>query len=130
MSREPLVVRSGAPGQSEHGVRLEVAATGEAGLKMARHERPDVVFLDQHLPDISGLEVLRRLRGDVATRRTPIVMISADDTPAQAQRMLLAGAQAYLTKPLDVSLVVSAIDEAIRVPAQVPIQLPAARQLV
>jgi CheY-like chemotaxis protein len=97
---------------------------------MARHERPDVVFLDQHLPDISGLEVLRRLRGDVATRRTPIVMISADDTPAQAQRMLLAGAQAYLTKPLDVSLVVSAIDEAIRVPAQVPIQLPAARQLV
>ncbi len=72
------------------------------------------------------VNVLRRLRRDVATHRTPVVMISADDTPAQAERMLLAGAQAYLAKPLEVTLVVSAIDEAIRVPAGPPAELPAA----
>jgi signal transduction histidine kinase/ActR/RegA family two-component response regulator len=94
------------------GVRLQVAATGEEGLKLARSERPDIVFLDQHLPDISGLEVLRRLRLDPATARTPVVMISAD--VALAVGSSFPGAQAFLTKPLDVTSVVSAIDQAMR----------------
>ncbi|HEY8680528.1 MAG TPA: ATP-binding protein [Candidatus Dormibacteraeota bacterium] len=95
------------------GVRLQVAATGEDGLNLARSERPDIIFLDQHLPDISGLEVLGRLRLDPATRRTPVVMISADVALA-VEPGSFPGAQAFLTKPLDVTSVVSAIDQAMR----------------
>jgi signal transduction histidine kinase/ActR/RegA family two-component response regulator len=95
------------------GVRLQVAATGEAGLRLARSERPDIVFLDRHLPDISGAEVLRRLRLDLATRRTPVVMISADVAPA-VEDGSFPGPQAFLTKPLDVTSIVSAIDQAMR----------------
>jgi signal transduction histidine kinase/CheY-like chemotaxis protein len=95
------------------GVRLQVATSGEAGLKLARNERPDIVFLDQHLPGISGLEVLRRLRLDPATQRTPVVMISAD-IASSLERGTFAGAQAFLTKPLDITSVVGAIDQAMR----------------
>jgi signal transduction histidine kinase/ActR/RegA family two-component response regulator len=95
------------------GVRLQAASTGEAALKLARGERPDIVFLDQHLPDMSGLEVLRRLRLDHATRRTPVVMISADVAPA-VEDGSFPGAQVFLTKPLDVTSIVSAIDQAMR----------------
>jgi signal transduction histidine kinase/CheY-like chemotaxis protein len=95
------------------GVRLQVAATGEAGLKLALSERPDIVFLDQELPDMTGPEVLRRLRHDLATRRTPVVMISAAAVHADEDGSF-PGAQAFLTKPLDVTSVVSAIDRAMR----------------
>jgi signal transduction histidine kinase/CheY-like chemotaxis protein len=93
------------------GVRLQVASSGEAGLSLARKERPDIVFLDQHLPDLSGLEVLRRLRLDLATHATPVVMISADAGVA-ADHKLFSAAQAFITKPLDVTSVVRAIDQA------------------
>jgi signal transduction histidine kinase/CheY-like chemotaxis protein len=95
------------------GVRLQVAATGEAGLKLARSERPDIVFLDQHLPEMSGIEVLRQLRRDRQTRQTPVVMISADP-PSAATQDQFAGVQAFLTKPLDVTSVIGAIDQAMR----------------
>jgi signal transduction histidine kinase/CheY-like chemotaxis protein len=94
------------------GVRLQVATSGRAGLRLARSERPDIVFLDLHLPDISGLEVLRHLRSDLATRTTPVVMISAD--PAAAANGRFAEAQAFLTKPLDVTRVISAIERALQ----------------
>jgi len=100
------------------GVRLQLATTGAAGLKLARKERPDIVFLDQHLPDISGLEVLRRLRRDLATRQTPVVMISADPAAALAHGRL-EDVQAFLTKPLDVTKIVNAIDQAMRQPEPV-----------
>jgi signal transduction histidine kinase/CheY-like chemotaxis protein len=95
------------------GVRLQVATTGEEGLKLTRSERPDIIFLDSHLPDMSGIEVLRRLRLDVGTLRTPVVMISAD-VSLMADEGSFPGAQAFLTEPLDVTSVVSAIDMAMR----------------
>ncbi|HEY8759589.1 MAG TPA: ATP-binding protein [Candidatus Dormibacteraeota bacterium] len=107
------------------GVRLTVATTGEAGLDLARGERPDIVFLDETLPDISGREVLRRLRLDLATRGTPVVMISADAAFAENHGSF-PGAQAFLTKPLDVTSIVSAIDQAMRPVGESP--GPAARR--
>ncbi len=62
----------------------------------------DVVLLDLHLPDMLGDEVLRRLQASPRTRDIPVVMISADATPAQVQRLRAAGARAYMTKPLDI----------------------------
>jgi len=83
-------------------IKLLAAMQGGLGLELAREQRPDLILLDLHLPDISGNEVLQRLRAEAATRDIPVVMLSADATPRQIERLLQAGANAYLTKPLDV----------------------------
>ena len=62
---------------------------------------PDLVLLDLHLPDLPGWEVLSRLQRDDATREIPVVVISADVTSHQINRLMAAGARAYLTKPFD-----------------------------
>jgi CheY-like chemotaxis protein len=82
-------------------LHLISATRGEQGVDLARGRRPDLILLDLHLPDIWGDEVLRRLRADAATRQIPVIMLSADATPVQISRLLSAGAQSYLTKPLD-----------------------------
>ena len=83
-------------------VRLLSAMQASLGLELARDHLPDLILLDLHLPDMAGDEALRRLREDPTTRTIPVVMISADATQAQIDRLLAAGADEYLTKPLDV----------------------------
>ena len=94
-------------------INLISAMTGERGVELARSSRPEVVLLDLHLPDINGDEVLAQLRQDPVTRTTPVVMLSADAFDGQIQRLLLAGASAYLTKPLDVRQLVDTVDQLI-----------------
>ncbi len=84
------------------GTRLLSAMQGGLGLKLAREHVPDLILLDLHLPDIEGEEVLERLRQDPRTRDIRTVILTADANPDQAERLLANGADAYLTKPLDV----------------------------
>ena len=93
------------------GVKIIPAMLGRLGLALAHQHRPDLVLLDLHLPDISGDHVLRELQEDPELRRTPVVILSADATPGQVQRLLAAGARAYLTKPLDVRQFLALLDE-------------------
>ncbi len=93
------------------GVRLISAMQGRLALDLAREHRPHLILLDLHLPDIAGDELLRRLRDDPATRRIPVVMLSADAMPRQIDRLMAAGARAYLTKPLDVRKFFALVDE-------------------
>ncbi|HEX6590123.1 MAG TPA: ATP-binding protein [Longimicrobiales bacterium] len=83
-------------------VRLIPALQGMLGVELAREHHPDIVLLDLHLPDVSGEVVLRMLRGDERTRGIPVVVVSADATPATGRRVLEAGARECLTKPIDV----------------------------
>jgi CheY-like chemotaxis protein len=92
-------------------VRLLAAMQGGLGLELAEQHRPELIVLDLHLPDMHGTEVLARLRSDPATARTPVVVLSADATAGQIERLLGAGAAAYLTKPLDVRRFLELIDE-------------------
>lgn len=85
---------------------------GEEGIAQARQHTPDVILLDLHLPDSSGLEVLTRLKADRNTSRIPIVVVSADATTRQIDRLKQAGAHAYLTKPIEVENFVRVIEEA------------------
>jgi signal transduction histidine kinase/response regulator RpfG family c-di-GMP phosphodiesterase len=96
--------------ESRSGVRLIGAATGRLGLDLARARQPDLVLLDLHLPDISGQEVLRHLREDPETNAIPVVIVSANATPEQAQRSLAAGALSYVTKPLDIASMLRLLD--------------------
>lgn len=98
--------------QRRPGIRLVSAMQGRLGLEMARTCAPDLALLDLNLPDISGQEVLRELRSDPVTCNVPIVILSADATPGQAQRLLDEGAAAYLTKPIEVKEFLEVMDQA------------------
>lgn len=100
------------------GLALLHTAQGLRGLELAREHRPNVILLDLHLPDISGDEVLDRLKRDPVTSAVPVVVVSADATAAASARLLAAGANAFLSKPLDVGLLLSAIDRFVGVPAR------------
>lgn len=108
LSNLELITRLLAPHPE---VRLIPAMQGRLGLDLARQHRPDLILLDVQLPDIDGGEVLRRLREDPETREIPVLVLSADATPAQIDRMRAAGARAYLTKPFDIKRVVELLNE-------------------
>ncbi len=95
------------------GVRLLGAMRGQLGMEMAREHRPDLILLDLQLPDISGDKVLRLLQADAATRDIPVIMVSADATKGQSQRLLNLGAQSYLTKPIDIRMFLRTVDDAL-----------------
>jgi CheY-like chemotaxis protein len=86
---------------------------GRLGLELAHEHHPVLILLDLHLPDMDGDQVLQRLRDDPMTASIPVVMVSADATPGQVQRLLAAGATAYLTKPIDVRDLLHILDEAL-----------------
>jgi CheY-like chemotaxis protein len=86
------------------------ALQGQLGVELARQHRPDLILLDLHLPDIPGVEVLRRLRADPRTAHIPVVVVSADATRATVDRLRAAGADAYLTKPLDLDEFLATVD--------------------
>lgn len=92
------------------GVRLVAASTGERGLSQARVAAPDLVFLDLHLPDMPGEEVLHRLASDAATQHLPVAVLSADANPSQRERLVGLGAVAYVTKPIQFSEILRLVD--------------------
>jgi PAS domain S-box-containing protein len=97
--------------------RLVPALQGRLGLELAFEHAPDLVLLDLHLPDIHGRDVLRELRADPRTAHTPVVIISADATPRTVDALLSEGADAFLTKPLDVRAFLSTVEEMLARPA-------------
>jgi len=92
-------------------VHLEVATLGLDGLAMARRLRPDLILLDMQLPDITGPELLRHLMDDDETATIPVIVVSADATPARIEQALTLGAAHYVTKPVAVALFLQVLDE-------------------
>jgi DNA-binding response OmpR family regulator len=80
------------------GYRVVDAESGEKGLRAAAEERPDAVILDGLLPGIDGYTVLRRMKLDVALRRTPVLMLTSSEQPGDEVRALEAGADAFVHK--------------------------------
>jgi signal transduction histidine kinase/CheY-like chemotaxis protein/CHASE3 domain sensor protein len=107
------------------GIKLIPAMQGRLGFELAREHAPDLILLDLNLPDISGQEVLARLRRDEKTRSIPVVIVSADATQGQIERLLAAGAQDYLTKPLEVARFLQVLDETLKEPS--PKRLPSTK---
>jgi CheY-like chemotaxis protein len=92
-------------------VKVLPAMQGELGLELAREHAPDIVLVDLHLPGMDGEEVLRRLRQGLRTASIPVIVLSADASPGRIGRLLASGAEAYLTKPLDVDKFLRLIDD-------------------
>jgi signal transduction histidine kinase/ActR/RegA family two-component response regulator len=83
-------------------VRLISAMQGNIGLEMAQIHAPDLILLDLHLPDMSGMQVLHQLKADRRTASMPVVVLTGDSLPGTQAQVLEAGAVACLSKPIDV----------------------------
>lgn len=81
------------------GFKISTASDGAKGLQKARDDRPDCIILDLMLPQMSGLEVCRILKGDVATSHIPILMLTAKAEEVDRIVGLEFGADDYVTKP-------------------------------
>jgi PAS domain S-box-containing protein len=90
--------------------RMVVADTGAPGHNLAISDRPDLVLVDLRQLDLAGVEVLERLRADPITQDRQIVVAGADANPSQIHRLLRAGANGYLTRPLAVAEIVDLLD--------------------
>src|SRR5207247_8667614 len=91
-------------------ITLLSAMQGSLGIQLARQHQPDLILLDLHLPDIPGEEALRRLRADPQTIAIPVLVITADASRGTADRLLEAGANGFLTKPVNVPQFLEAVD--------------------
>jgi signal transduction histidine kinase/CheY-like chemotaxis protein len=98
------------------GVMLRTATSGLDGSALAEDQRPDVLLLDLNLPDLAGEEVLRRLRARAQTGDVPVIILSADSTSRNINRLLEAGADAYLTKPVNVPQFLDVLDRLLVAP--------------
>src|SRR5580692_10667862 len=84
------------------GYEVIEADTGEAALRLVREMLPDLVLCDVKLPDMSGIDVCRKIKGDPLTRFIPVIQISATFTTLDDQQSgLRGGADIYLTEPLE-----------------------------
>jgi two-component system alkaline phosphatase synthesis response regulator PhoP len=99
---------------AREGYKVLCASSGEDGLKAAKSEKPDLIVLDLMLPGIDGLDVTRRLKGDPATRRIPIVMLTARGEESDIVAGLELGAEDYITKPFSPRVLVARIKAALR----------------
>jgi len=96
------------------GMRCLVAADGATGLRLARGEHPDLVVLDLMLPGLDGLEVCRQLRHDQATRRLPIIILTARADEVDRVVGLELGADDYVVKPFSPRELVARIRAVLR----------------
>ena len=85
----------------QEGNQVLAAASGEVGLRLAAAERPDLILMDLQLPGMTGYEAIRRLKADPATAAIPVLALTGSAMRGDDLKVREAGADGYLTKPLD-----------------------------
>jgi two-component system KDP operon response regulator KdpE len=108
---EPQIRRFLRATLGSHGYRLHEAETGEDGLIEAASRQPDVVILDLGLPDVDGLQVIRRLR---EWSKVPVIVLSARGQEGDKVAALDAGADDYVSKPFAVGELLARLRVALR----------------
>lgn len=98
---------------------LIAAVDGQTVLTLAKTFQPDLILLDILLPDLNGVEVIRRLKQQPETSRIPIVAVTALAKTEDREKILAAGCQAYLCKPYMLEDLETAIRQNLRIPSLV-----------
>jgi CheY-like chemotaxis protein len=93
------------------GLTMKYSTTGRAGVETATLHQPRLILLDLNLPDIHGSEVLQLLQNGAQTAEIPVVVLSANATSSQIERLLAGGARNYLTKPFELDHFLAVLDE-------------------
>jgi two-component system cell cycle response regulator len=102
------------------GYTVSAAVDGETGLELARAESPDLVICDLQLPGIDGIEVAKRLKAQPALARVPLVAVTAYAMVGDRERVLAAGFDGYIAKPIDPQTFVPQIAAFLKSPAPTP----------
>ncbi len=89
------------------------AGTGAEGVQLARKERPQVVLLDMHLPDCSGVEVVRTLSEDIAKGSFRVILLTGDPLNIDVFKAMSLGAIQYLPKPVKITSLEAALGRAL-----------------
>jgi len=92
------------------GYRVVMAQNGLQALELARQEKPDVVLMDIQMPELDGLETTRRLRAEAELAAIPVVALTALAMPGDRERCLEAGANSYLSKPVNLKQLLATIE--------------------
>src|SRR6187397_893158 len=108
-NRDILMARLGP-----QGYELSQAADGEEALAAAKEQLPDLILLDIMMPKLDGIEVCRRIKGDAAMPFTPIILCTAKADSKDVVAGLEAGADEYLTKPIDQMALVARVKSVLR----------------
>jgi len=96
---EPYIVESLSFLLKREGFEVSAVVDGTAVTDRVTRDKPDLLILDIMLPEMSGFEIVRRLRDGAATGSLPILVLTAKGQEADRKRMIELGADAYLTKP-------------------------------
>jgi two-component system, cell cycle response regulator DivK len=95
------------------GYRVRFAMTGLEGVQQALTIPPDFIVLDIQLPDINGLEVLKRIRANPVGQTVPIIAMTSYAMSGDKERLLDAGCTSYIEKPIDPMTVIAQIEAVI-----------------
>lgn len=95
------------------GYRTLQATTGRQGVEMALQHKPDFIILDIQLPDIDGLEVLRKIRASEIGNTIPVIAMTSFAMSGDREKFLAAGCDEYIEKPIDPLTVISQIKRTI-----------------
>lgn len=115
LASERLLLRSFL--DTRGGLEIVEAVDGESACVLAREIQPDLIFLDIVLPKVDGFQVCRRLKKDPATAAIPVILVSSKTQDSDKFWGLKQGAADYLPKPLDMNLVLAAVEHHLGVPA-------------
>jgi CheY-like chemotaxis protein len=93
------------------GYRVAEAETAEDGLRMAAQQQPALILMDIQLPGMNGIEALRQLRADPATRAIPVIAVTASAMTQDRHQIMAAGFDGYQSKPISVKGFLQAVRE-------------------
>jgi CheY-like chemotaxis protein len=100
--------------QERPNLNLVAVSSGVQALEYLEDHHPGLVILDVHLGDINGDEILRHIRATSRLQDLPVIMLSADASKSQIERLLSMGANEYLTKPFRVKTFLHAVDDGLQ----------------
>ena len=93
------------------GYEVSLAVDGQHALEQAAVQRPDVILMDMDLPVLNGWDATRKLRADPAIRNIPVIALTAHALPADRERAMEAGCDAYQSKPIDFADLLGKIEQ-------------------
>lgn len=101
---------------ASEGFEFVLYPDGGSALQSASKDRPDLILLDVHLPDMTGHEVCRALKADARTRHVPIVMLTGEARALESRvKGLDAGAEDYLFKPISPKVLMARVKSILKI---------------
>ncbi len=97
----------------KNGYSTIKAENGKIGIEIALEEKPDFIMLDIQLPDMNGLDVLQAIRGSDINGEIPVIAITSYAMSGDREKMLAAGCDGYIEKPIDPVTIINQIREII-----------------